>query len=86
MVLVVVVLWQVALTAVAGSLDAAGPDCSMKEVRFVLFGQQLYDVFVKEAQKQSTSASTLPPTGAAASGGAESEAAPGSSPQQRAEL
>ncbi|GFR50331.1 hypothetical protein Agub_g12539 [Astrephomene gubernaculifera] len=42
---------QVALAAVDGALGATGEGAGVREVRFVLFGQRLYDVFVRAAEE-----------------------------------
>ncbi|KAG2490833.1 hypothetical protein HYH03_010753 [Edaphochlamys debaryana] len=41
---------QVSLEAVDAALSEAGEANSVREVRFVLFGQKLYDIFVAEAE------------------------------------
>ncbi|GLC41625.1 hypothetical protein PLESTB_000695300 [Pleodorina starrii] len=47
---------QVALAAVDEALEAGGEGGSVKEVRFVLFNQPLYDVFVETAEERAARA------------------------------
>lgn len=58
-------LSQVAMGAVDEALEAAGPDGSVKEVRFVLFNELLFDVFAEAAKKVSVKAAAAQPAEAA---------------------
>ncbi|EFJ41489.1 hypothetical protein VOLCADRAFT_107691 [Volvox carteri f. nagariensis] len=49
---------EVALAAVDEALDAVGEGGSVKEVRFVLFNQPLYDAFVEAAEARSARATS----------------------------
>ncbi|PNW80955.1 hypothetical protein CHLRE_07g336850v5 [Chlamydomonas reinhardtii] len=57
---------QVALESVQEALVAAGEGCSVREVRFVLFGQPLYDHFVEAAEALTAEAEAAPEEAAAA--------------------
>ncbi|KAG2434803.1 hypothetical protein HXX76_007688 [Chlamydomonas incerta] len=68
---------KVALESVQEALVAAGEGCSVREVRFVLFGQPLYDQFVAAAEALTAAAEAAAAADAetAGSAGAPAEAA-----------